>query len=134
MGKEVLNVEKIRTMENRNLKIEYWKNGRYIIVDEDSGEIVDDAQGYGYKDKQRAFKAMWWKYNKGKEKKDNEKKLFNDWIKIETNKEILNKINNVIVINFKEIARNETTILEIIKEFEKEYSIELPKFVKNKLC
>ena len=40
-------------------------------VDEITGEIVDDAQGYGYKDKQKATKAMWWKFNGGKEKKNN---------------------------------------------------------------
>ena len=53
----------------KNLKVEYWKEGRYVIIDENSGEIVDDAQGYGYKDKQKATKAMWWKFSGGKEKK-----------------------------------------------------------------
>ena len=37
----------------KNPKVEYWKEGRYVIVDEDSGKIIDDAQGYGYKDKQK---------------------------------------------------------------------------------
>ena len=34
---------------------------RYVIADDD-GKIVDDAQGYGYKTKQNAMKAMWWKF------------------------------------------------------------------------
>ena len=29
---------------------------RYIIVDEDTGEILDDAQGYGFRTKQGAYK------------------------------------------------------------------------------
>jgi len=45
-------------MEKKKLKAEYWKDGRFVIIDEDSGEIVDDAQGYGYKDKQKAIKAI----------------------------------------------------------------------------
>lgn len=31
---------------------------RYVIADDD-GKTVDDAQGYGYKTKQNAIKAMW---------------------------------------------------------------------------
>ena len=112
----------------KNLKVEYWKEGRYIIIDENSGEIVDDAQGYGYKDKQKATKAMWWKFSGGKEKKDDEKKLFNAWIKIEINKNILNEINNTIEDNFKEIALKEVTINEIIKEIENDKNITIPKY------
>lgn len=118
----------------KNLKVEYWKEGRYAIIDENSGEIVDDAQGYGYKDKQKATKAMWWKFSGGKEKKDDEKKLFNAWIKIEINKNIFNEINNTIEDNFKEIALKELTISEIIKEIENEKNITIPKFVVNNLC
>ena len=53
----------------KNLKVEYWKEGRYVIIDENSGEIVDDAQGYGYKDKEKGTKGMWWKFSGKKEKK-----------------------------------------------------------------
>jgi hypothetical protein len=120
-------------MEKKNLKVEYWKEGRFIIIDEDSGEVVDDAQGYGYKDKQKASKAMWWKFGGGKEKKDNEKTLFKDWIKNDTNKKIFCEINDIIEINFKEIARKEVTISEIIKEVENNHNLKIPKFVVNNL-
>lgn len=30
---------------------------RYVVVDEATGEIVDDAQGYGYKSAQNAHRA-----------------------------------------------------------------------------
>jgi hypothetical protein len=115
------------------MNVEYWKEGRYVIIDENSGEIIDDAQGYGYKDKQKATKAMWWKFNGGKEKKDNEKKLFNTWIKTETNKIIFNEINNSIEDNFKEIALKEVSVAEIVKEIENQNNIKLPKFVVNNL-
>lgn len=117
----------------KNLKVEYWKEGRYCIVDENNGVIVDDAQGYGYKDKQKAIKAMWWKFNGGKNKKNNDKKLLKDWLKIESNKLIFNEINNIIEINIKEIALKELTIKEIIQQIETDYNISLPKFVIDNL-
>lgn len=44
---------------------------RYVIVDTESGEIVDDAQGYGYKTAQKAY-AGWYYKNRDKSK-DKEK-------------------------------------------------------------
>ena len=44
---------------------------RYLIVDTESGEIVDDAQGYGYKTAQKAY-AGWYYKNRDKSK-DKEK-------------------------------------------------------------
>ena len=44
---------------------------RFAIA-EDDGKIVDDAQGYGYRTKEKAVKAMWWKF-KGGESKSNAK-------------------------------------------------------------
>lgn len=36
--------------------------GRYMIIDE-TGTVLDDAQGWGYKDKEKARKAFTWKLN-----------------------------------------------------------------------
>ena len=53
---------------------------RYIIIDKDTGEIIDDAQGYGYKTHESARKAMWYKFEGGKKKMDSEKsKAFKFW-------------------------------------------------------
>lgn len=35
-----------------------FKRERYIIVDVETGEILDDAQGYGYKSKVNAYKSF----------------------------------------------------------------------------
>ena len=40
---------------------------RYVVVDQESGEILDDAQGYGYKSKPNAYKAFAYK-NRDKSK------------------------------------------------------------------
>ena len=50
---------------------------RYIIVDEDTGEILDDAQGYGFRTKQGAYKAYY--YNQNKEKLIEESLIIVDW-------------------------------------------------------
>lgn len=39
------------------------KEWRYIIVDAETGEILDDAQGYGYKTKQNAYKCWGYKHS-----------------------------------------------------------------------
>ena len=41
---------------------------RYIVVSVSTNKIIDDAQGYGYKTKQGAEKAMWYKFKDGKSK------------------------------------------------------------------
>ena len=48
-----------------------FDNVRYVIVDSDSGELLDDAQGYGYKSKKKAYAA--WAYKTRDKSKDKEK-------------------------------------------------------------
>lgn len=53
----------------KSAKLSKHYEPRYIIVDEETGEILDDANGYGYKTKQAAHKG--WAYkSKPKEEKD----------------------------------------------------------------
>lgn len=42
-------------------------NPRYIIVDKETGEVLDDAQGYGYKSKRNAYACYGYK-NRDKSK------------------------------------------------------------------
>ena len=42
---------------------------RYVIKDMESGEIVDDAQGYGYKSAQKAY-AGWAYKSRDKSKRE----------------------------------------------------------------
>ena len=34
---------------------------RYIVVDSETGDILDNAQGYGYKSENNAHKGYWYK-------------------------------------------------------------------------
>ena len=38
-------------------------NGRWIIVDSYTGEVIDDAQGYGFKTKDNAYRCFKYKRN-----------------------------------------------------------------------
>lgn len=59
----------IKAVESCSLSGRYEK--RYVIVDADTGEVLDDAQGYGYKTKQKAHAA--WAYKNRDKSKDKEK-------------------------------------------------------------
>jgi len=48
----------------------YGNPGRFEIVDKETGEIIDNANGYGYKSKPNAYKAGWYKFDGGKKKVD----------------------------------------------------------------
>lgn len=56
---------------------------RYVVVDKDTGEVLDNAQGYGYRTVQAAYKA--WAYKTRDRSKDKEKaqrrKEIRSWMK-----------------------------------------------------
>jgi ribosomal protein L17 len=95
---------------------------RYIIVDT-NGNVIDDAQGYGYKNRQNAHKVIYYRKNKKKiHKKESDIKIF--WKK---NKELKKYVEEMIELNFKEILRKEITIEDIRKEAMNDFDIEIPK-------
>jgi hypothetical protein len=97
---------------------------RFVIVDKD-GKIVDDAQGWGYKTRDSAAKALWYKLKGGKEKIDSVKLAAQKfWY---TNREVAKYLNNLFEMNFKELSRGESTTEELLEEVCKKYSIkEIP--------
>lgn len=50
----------IIVLEDAKLSTRYEK--RYVVVDKNTGEVLDDAQGYGYKTKKNAYSAYYYKY------------------------------------------------------------------------
>lgn len=58
----------ISVIENTALSTGFEK--RYVIIDKDTGELLDDAQGYGYKSVRNAYAA--WAY-KNKHNSNNKK-------------------------------------------------------------
>lgn len=75
---------------------------RYVIVNEETGEILDDANGYGYKTGQAAHKG--WAYkSKPKEEKDKQNKqylIIINWIK--ENKKVVSGLEDLYFYAFKD--------------------------------
>ena len=95
---------------------------RYAIAD-DNGKIVDDAQGWGYTSKEKATKAMWWKFKNGKKEYDAKVAW---WKK---HRELWHEIDEFMTTWFKEIMRGEISDEEIdewCKDKAKEMGIDLP--------
>lgn len=68
--------QKIKVVKSEELSEPYFP--RFVIIDEETGEIVDDAQGYGYKTIKGAYAAFTYK---NKSKSDKWKKQANALLK-----------------------------------------------------
>lgn len=95
---------------------------RYVIVD-DNGKIVDDANGWGYKSKQSASKAMWYKFKGGKQKVSELKNKKNAFFK--EHKGLDKFLNKLYEWNFKELSRGEVTEDDILAAIKEEFGIEM---------
>jgi hypothetical protein len=82
---------------------------RFIILD-DNDQVIDDANGYGYKTYQNAEKRMWFKFKGGKEKLDIISKFWKE------NQHIYKYYIDLLEINCKEISRYEVTVKELIDD------------------
>lgn len=87
-------------MDNKDIKVIKSEelssafDNRFIIININTGEILDDAQGYGYKTIEKAFAAFYYKKNNkksdAKKKKALKKRLKDGSIKMKILKMILN--------------------------------------------
>ncbi|AQW20843.1 hypothetical protein PL11_002385 [Lentilactobacillus curieae] len=52
---EVITIENIAIIKSKKLSI---KEDRFVVIDIDTGELLDDGRGYGYKSEEKAQKAF----------------------------------------------------------------------------
>ena len=86
---------------NKNIKAIYSEklsNGydkRYVLVNIETGEIIDDAQGYGYRTPQKAFAC--YAYKNRDKSKDSEKRAKEEKIKkwMKNNKSFIKAMDTV---------------------------------------
>lgn len=65
--------KKIKAIEGGSMSAKY--KPRYILIDTETGEVVDDAQGYGYKSVRNAYAAYAYKNrDKSKDKEKEERR------------------------------------------------------------
>lgn len=82
---------------------------RFVIVDEQTGNVLDDAQGYGYKSSQSAYKAWAYKTNKKTRKRVNkrvrQRRAFSRWW--EKHPEFRDRVEEIMFIAAKDEAHGE---------------------------
>lgn len=70
----------IKAIKSESLSSNY--DTRFVIVNTETGEILDDAQGYGYRSAQKAYAAYTYKHrdkSKDKQRKQEEKAIKKWW-------------------------------------------------------
>lgn len=106
---------------------------RYCIVSIDTGEVLDDAQGYGYKTAQKAYSAYAYKTrDKSKDKEQAvRKKHIKNWMK--EHKSFV-KLMDACAFDIAKgsMAPNEKFDAKFVKELLKENELE-PDFTENEL-
>lgn len=77
---------------------------RFDICDANDN-VIDDAQGYGYKTPQSAHKAAAYKFKGGKQKADDAKAFWN------THKEFAKMLSDALERSFKDLPSNEEIVV-----------------------
>ena len=79
-------------------KLSQRGEARYIIINVTTGEILDDAQGFGYKSKKKAYAGYYYKRNYAKEK--NQNKAVEYWL--HSHPEFCDELTYHVFAHFKE--------------------------------
>jgi hypothetical protein len=77
-----------------------YDQARYAIADPETGEILDDAQGYGYKSRKKAYAG--WSYTNRDKSKDPHFKKIKRWFKSKQNEELLEAIEEALIYAYEE--------------------------------
>lgn len=93
---------------------------RYIVISKETGEVLDDAQGYGYKSKPKAYAAWAWK-NRTQEQVESNKqvaKAIEKWTK--ANKSVVTDLENALFYALKDREEFKLTVKNITKFFQEQ--------------
>lgn len=99
------------------------RDRRFVVIDEVTGEVLDDAQGYGYKTAQNAHRAYGYKSATPKQKKarDGLKRRVREWIA--ENRAVVRDIEDEAFYSLKD---GEEFTHARIKEIIAEHGVEMP--------
>lgn len=111
-------------------KIIPTNNHRFEIIN-NKNEVVDNANGYGYKTKKSASKALWYKFKGGKEKKKKDKATLKELLTNKLYKDMNDRIEDILICSFKEISYGETTIEKFFDIVESEFNEKIPNLIKK---
>jgi hypothetical protein len=113
-------------METNEYNVISYNFNRYCITK--NYQVIDNANGYGYKTKQSAYAALNYKYLGGIEKKQQEKKQFKNYRRRNPKvKELLEKYNNLCEIYQEDIYFGKESKKDFLNELMTEYQLDIPK-------
>lgn len=114
-----MNNQNIKIIKSEELSSDF--NNRFIIIDVHTSEILDDAQGYGYKTKQKAYAAFYYKKNNTKADTKRKKKLkivIENWL--DKNEDFKDDIEywvfQIVAKGCTDVVLNEETVGELLKK------------------
>lgn len=110
--------ENIKIVVDETLSTEPYKP-RYVVIDSETGEVLDNAQGYGYKSHENARKAYFYGKMKNKTPKKDFKKMIFNWKN--KNKEASSHIDDAIFYAWKD---GEELTVNDIKSILSEHNIQ----------
>ena len=86
----------------RSKQLSRGYDNRYVIVDKETNQVLDDANGYGYKNKENAHRC--WAYkSRSQEDRNKINKKYEAVIKwIDKNKKIIDELDNMAFYAFKD--------------------------------
>jgi hypothetical protein len=115
----------VKMPSNKNHNEEPWNRPeeRFVIIDKDTGEILDDAQGYGYKTYTNAKKVLWYRFEGGKQKTSSLKSEANKFWKL--NSKIKMFALDFYSYNVKELSRNEITEKDLVASVKRDFGVDL---------
>lgn len=111
----------VKVVVSASLSSNYDK--RYVVVDEAAGEVLDDAQGYGYKTAQNAHRAHAYKSMppKAKRHRDAAERRVQSWC--EQHPEVMQHLEQVTFYAMKDGEKVRVTDLRALLT---EHGLELP--------
>ena len=109
---------KIKVAVERSSSLSSRYEDKYVVVNMETGEIVDNAQGYGYKTKQKAHAAWAFKTrDKSKDKeKQAERRKIRYWLK--QHKEVQDDVESLwldAMKNYEDVKLDAKTMRQILK-------------------
>ena len=127
-------------MDNKDIKVIKSKelfsafDNRFIIININTGEILDDAQGYGYKTIEKAYAAFYYKKNNTKSDTKRKKKLkiaIENWL--DKNQDFKDDIEywmfQIVAKGCTDVILNEETVGDLLKA----HNIQLKSFSAKQL-
>lgn len=99
------------------------RSERYVIVDTETGEILDDAQGFGYKSAPKAYAAFNYKNKSDKEKLDQMEHYVKVFKWMISHKDVIRYFDDIEFYSVKYPGEYEPVSIKDAQEIMKKYDV-----------